>query len=81
MFTIDTLTTFLGWCAVLNMGVLVFSTIALIFMKGMVSNLHSKLLGVEKEKLPELYFQYLGTYKIAIIILNIVPYVALKLMV
>jgi len=35
---------------------------------------------VSYEKVDELYFNYLGTFKMAIIILNIAPYSALKLM-
>ena len=35
--------------------------------------MHSKVVVVPREKLDELYFNYLGSYKIAIIILNIAP--------
>ena len=45
-----------------------------------VKNIHSKLSGLSSEKLDELYFNYLGSFKMTIIILNIAPYVALRLM-
>lgn len=80
MITIDTLTTFLGWCAVINIGVLALTTIALILMRGPVSSIHSRLFGLNQDDLPPYYFQYLGNYKIAIFIFNIVPYIALKVM-
>lgn len=80
MTHIETLTTFFGWCSVINIGVLVFSTIALVAMKGPISTVHSKLFGISQEKLPAAYLQYLGSYKIAIFIFNVVPYFALKLM-
>jgi len=38
------------------------------------------LFGVNPAELPIIYLQYLGNYKVAIIILNIVPYIALKVM-
>jgi hypothetical protein len=80
MSDLQTLTTFLGWCSVINMGLLLFSTAALMLMKNFVARMHSKLLGVDRSELPAMYFQYLGNYKVIIIVFNIVPYVALKLM-
>lgn len=79
--TIDTLTTFLGWCSIINIGVLLFSTLMMIVVRDFAIKLHSSLFGVNPEELPIIYLQYLGNYKIAIIILNIVPYIALKVMV
>ena len=78
--TIDTLTTFLGWCSVINIGVLLFSTLMMIVVRDFAIKLHSSLFGVNPEELPLIYLQYLGNYKIAIIVLNIVPYIALKVM-
>ena len=81
MITIDSLTVFLGWCSVINIGILLFTTFILIMLRQPVSKLHSKLFGVNQKKLLATYFQYLGNYKIAIFMLNLVPYIALKLMV
>ena len=78
--TIDTLTTFLGWCSVINIGVLLFSTLMMIVVRDFAIKLHSSLFGVNPKELPLIYLQYLGNFKIAIIILNIVPYIALKVM-
>lgn len=80
MMDINTLTTFLGWCAILNIGVLLFSTAAVLLMRETISNIHSKMFGVSESNLPSAYFRYLANFKIAIIVLNIVPYFALKLM-
>jgi hypothetical protein len=78
---INQITTFLGWCTAINMGVLAFAAIFLFIFKGFAINIHSKLTGVSVSKLPSLYFSYLANYKIAILIFNLVPYVALTLMV
>lgn len=80
MLSIESITSFLGWCAVINTGVLILSSALLIAFMQPIINLHSKLFGLEKENLPLAYFQYLGNYKIAIFILNIVPYIALRVM-
>jgi hypothetical protein len=80
MEDISTITAFLGWCAVINLGIYLFTVIVLTLFKAPVKNLHSKLTGVPLEKLDELYFNYLGHFKLAIILLSITPYIALKVL-
>jgi hypothetical protein len=80
MFTMQTLVTFLGWCSVVNIVLLIIAVIFLMAFKEIVAKVHSKLFGLKKEDLPLIYFSYLGNYKLAIIILNLIPYVALKIM-
>ena len=78
---INQITTFLGWCTVINMGVLAFAAIFLFIFKDFAINIHSKLTGVSTSKLPSLYFSYMANYKISILIFNLVPYITLTLMV
>jgi len=80
MITIETLTEFLGWCTVINFGVLIFSSIALVVVREPITRIHAKMFGMKESGLSTVYFQYLGNYKIAILVLNLVPYIALKLM-
>ncbi len=81
MNSIEVVREFLGWCSVINIGLLLFSTIMLIVMRGWIVNIHAKMTGVSEAELPRLYFEYLGNYKILIIMFNIVPYMALRIMV
>jgi len=80
MMTIDALTELLGWASVINIVVLLFSTLGIVAMRGFISNIHSRLFGLDATDLGRAYFQYLAQYKIAIIVLNIAPYLALKIM-
>lgn len=77
---LNDLVVFFGWCSVLNMLMLSLAALVLFLFRDPVMKIHVKLTGVDASALPQLYFSYLGSYKIAILILNIVPYVALKLM-
>ena len=79
MFTIATLTALLGWMSVINIAVLVLSAIALLVMQDFILKLHSKLFGLDEQDLQRAYFQYLAQYKIAIWVLNIAPYLALRI--
>ena len=80
MTDINNLTTFFGWCSIINLGILLFSTIILSAFKKPISTIHSKVFGLNQDDIPLIYFQYLGNYKIAIILLNFVPYITLKIM-
>jgi hypothetical protein len=80
MMTTETLTQFFGWVSVFNIAVLFISTILVIVMRGPISKLHSKIFGLDQKDLGRAYFQYLVQYKIAMIVLNIAPYIALKIM-
>lgn len=74
------LANFLGWCTLLNLGLLVASTVALWVARKPVAKLHARLFGIDADKLPAMYFQYLANYKIAIIVFNLVPYLALRIL-
>ena len=80
MLTTEELTTLLGWSSVINIAILSVSTIAVIAMRGAITGIHSRLFGMNEKDLGRAYFQYLAQYKIAIIVLNITPYIALKIM-
>ena len=78
--TIDALTKLLGWASAINIVVLMLSTLGLVAMRGVISNIHARLFGLDEKDLGRAYFQYLAQYKIAIIVLNIAPYLALRIM-
>ncbi|HEY9097320.1 MAG TPA: hypothetical protein VIN38_00470 [Thiobacillus sp.] len=80
MMTVEALTEFLGWTSLINLVILLLSTIGLLAMRGTITGVHSKLFGLDEKDLGRAYFQYLAQYKIAIIVLNIAPYIALKVM-
>ena len=81
MISIEALTEFLGWCSVINIGVLMVAAFVLVVVRKPIAKIHAKMFGLDEADLSLLYIQYLGNYKIAIIVLNLVPYIALKLMV
>lgn len=80
MLDLESLTTLLGWCSVVNAAVLALTTVSIIALKGFISDIHGRMFGIQKDALPEMYFQYLANYKIAIIVFNVAPYIALRLM-
>jgi len=77
---INEITTFFGWCSVINMCIYMVSALFIIGFRDFTMSLHSKLVKMDVAELPSLYFKYLGNYKIAILIFNLTPYIALILM-
>jgi hypothetical protein len=80
MEDLQTVTTFLGWCSIINVGLFTYAAIMVIVFNSLIKKLHSKLLHIAPDRLNELYFKFLGHYKLAIIVFNLVPYCALKIM-
>lgn len=74
------LTEFLGWCTLINVVLLTLTAISVIALKGKISKIHAAMFNVDAATLPAAYFAYLATFKIAVLMLNVVPYIALKLM-
>ncbi len=77
MSSLETLREFLGWCTVINMGVLIIVAIFAGPLRGAIAGIHAKMFGLSEADLSRAYFQYLAQYKIAVLIFNLVPYIAL----
>lgn len=78
--TLHELTVFLGWSTVINFAVLICASVMIMGFRNAICSIHSKLTGVSKEALPLQYFQYLANYKIAVLVFNLAPYLALRIM-
>ncbi|MEN8200492.1 MAG: DUF6868 family protein [Thermodesulfobacteriota bacterium] len=79
MLSLETLTAFFGWCLLLNLVMLSLTTVLVTVFKEPLIKSHLKLFGMDREKLEVSYFQYLGNIKVGIFMLNLMPYLALKL--
>ena len=80
MFTMEQLTEFLGWSTVINFGLLMVTSIMLMLVRKPVARIHAKMFGLTEADCALEYFRYLASYKIAVIVLSLVPYISLKLM-
>ncbi|MDG2410507.1 MAG: hypothetical protein P8M21_01580 [Halioglobus sp.] len=79
MIDLEVLTAIFGWCAVINIALLLFSSLWVTVFREFTKRLHSTLMQVDASELNAYYFQYLGNYKLLILVFNIVPYIALRL--
>ena len=80
MITTSQLTEQLGWASVINIGYLFLTTLILMFMRGTVSSIHSKMFDIDEKELSSKYFDFLSNYKIVTLVFVVAPYIALKIM-
>lgn len=77
--SMQTLAAFLGWCTVVNFAILAVAAIAMVTMRGWMVRIHSRMFGLGETDLTRIYMQYLAHYKIAVIVLNLAPYIAIRI--
>lgn len=77
--TIEQITVLLGWCTVLNFGVLMLTTLILTVHRTSVHRLHTIMSGLSADELNKLYFQYMGHFKILWIVFNLTPYLVIRI--
>jgi hypothetical protein len=78
--TVEQIAQLLAWSTAINLGLLVFSSVFLILLRAPITKIHSKMFQLSDEDLSRAYFQYLAQYKILILVFNLVPYIALRIM-
>ena len=77
LMDIQKLTSFLLGCLLINVTLLIFSTIIITCCKTFIYRIHSKLFSIKNETLDILLYAFLGIYKLLIIVFNLVPYIVL----
>lgn len=76
----DSIARFLGICSVMNIIMLLVSSILFIAMQDTIYKIHSKWFDVDRKTFTAILYAFLGFYKILLFVFNIVPWIALKLM-
>jgi len=69
----------LGWCAIMNMGLLLWWVGFLAFASDWVYRMHSRFFPIERAHFNAIHYAGIATFKIAIFMLNVVPYLALRI--
>jgi len=67
------------WCAVINYGVLLIWFLFFILAHDWMHRFHSKWFRLSVEQFDALHYGGMSVYKLGILLLNLVPYVALRI--
>ncbi len=80
MNSIKALATFFGWCTVINLGFVILIVVAwMLFQQGLAETLASNF-GITQDEARATFFRVLQQHRLSVIVLNLVPYIALKIM-
>jgi len=67
------------WCAVINYGVLLVWWLCFLFAHDWMYGLHGTWFHLSVEQFDALHYAGMALYKIGILLLNLVPYIALRI--
>ncbi len=79
--TIDIAREFLGWCSIINLGLLLWWVLFFIFAHDFMFRLHRKWFHLSVENFDTIHYAGMAFFKITIFIFNIVPYLVLLIIV
>lgn len=71
----------LGWCTVINYAVLVVWFLVYVYAREWMRQIHSRWFHLSDENFDVIHYSGMALYKVGIILLNLVPYVALTIVV
>jgi len=77
--TIEIVREMLLWCAVINYAVLLWWFLALLVAHDWMYRLHSRWFRLTVERFDTVHYSGMAMYKIGILLLNLAPYVALRI--
>ena len=76
---IHMLTRFFMWCTILNMGLLVLSSLILAFAGDFVYRIHGKWFPMPRETFNVVIYSIIGMYKIIVFVFCVIPWAVLAI--
>ena len=74
---IDSIRAFFMWCTILNVALLVFSSLICVCAGDWVYRIHSKWFSISRETFNVAIYSFIALYKLLVFVFNIIPYIAL----
>jgi len=70
----------LGWCTVINFAFMLFWFLVFLVAHDLAYQIHSSMFpGLTPESFDEFHYQFLGFFKLSVMLLNLAPYIALRI--
>jgi hypothetical protein len=79
MITIETVRATLGWCAIINIGLLLWWFMFFALAHDWVYRFHGKWFKLPVETFDAIHYAGMAAFKMGILLLNLVPYFALRI--
>jgi len=77
--TLEIIRKTLAWCIVMNFGLLIWWLLFFILARDWMYRMHTKWFTLSKENFDRIHYSGMALFKLAIILFNLVPYLALHI--
>jgi len=77
MMTIELLRELFGWCAVINVALMLWWFLFVTLAPDFIFRIHSKMFHVSKDQLAVIHYVGILNYKLIVLVFILIPYIAL----
>lgn len=73
-----TLTGFLGWATLINLGILIYWFVVIVFAREWIYAIHTRWFNVTESQFDAIHYGGMGLYKLLIVFFNLIPWLVLR---
>ncbi len=77
--TVEMMSAFLGWCTIINAGILIWWFLFFSLAHDFTYRWHRKIFNVSVETFEAIHYGGMAVFKFGVILFNLAPYLALKI--
>ena len=77
--TLELTRDFLGWCTLINIGIMILWALMFFGARGWIYRFHSRMFPMSEERFNSIHYGAMAYYKLTIFVFNLVPYLALRI--
>jgi hypothetical protein len=77
--TLELVTAMLGWCTLINFGLLMWWFLFAVIAHDWTFRVHTKWFKISPEQFDAIHYAGMGIFKMGVIVFNLVPYLALRI--
>ena len=77
--TLEEIRAALGWCTLINWALLLWWWLVIWTARETVYRMHTKWFKVSEQTFDAMHYAGMGLFKVAIMVFNLVPYIALRI--
>ena len=77
--TVEVIRSALAWCAVINIGLLLWWLLIFTLARDLTYRVHSKWFSLSTDNFDAIHYSGMAIYKMGIFLFNLVPYFALRI--
>ncbi len=77
--TLEIIRSVLGWCTIMNGAVMLVWALFFVCAHEWAHRMHGKFFSLSKETFDAMHYAGMGIFKMVVIVFNLVPYLALRI--